>query len=73
MIPINIFIANLIIIIVCLSVDLMLIMGTNSGVINVIKPFLSSKFDMKVMIKTNLILGIRLMKLKAKNISRTLN
>ena len=51
-------------VIVCLYVDDMLILGTNIDVINETKQFLSSKFDMKDLGEANLILGIKLTKLK---------
>ena len=51
-------------VITCLYLDDMLILGTNIDVINEIKQFLSSKFDMKDFREANLILGIKLTKLK---------
>jgi hypothetical protein len=55
---------NLCGVIVCLYVDDMLILGTNIDVVNDTKQFLSSKFDMKDLGKADLILGIKLTKLK---------
>jgi hypothetical protein len=55
---------NLCGVIVCLYVDDMLILGTNIDVVNDTKQFLSSKFDMKDLGEADLILGIKLTKLK---------
>jgi hypothetical protein len=55
---------NLCGVIVCLYVDDMLILGTNIDVVNETKHFLSSKFDTKDLGEADLILGIKLTKLK---------
>jgi hypothetical protein len=55
---------NLCGVIVCLYVDEMIILGTNIDVVNETKQFLSSKLDMKDLGEADLILGIKLTKLK---------
>ena len=49
-------------VIVCLYVDDMLIIGSNTKMIRITKQFLSSRFDMKDMGVADVILGIKISK-----------
>ena len=49
-------------VIICLYVDDLLIFGTSHNVVHDIKCFLASKFDMKILVKANVILGIKILR-----------
>ena len=51
-------------VIICLYVDDMLIFGTCLKVVNEIKEFLNSKFEMKDLGEVDVILGIKIQKIK---------
>ena len=46
-------------VIICLYVDDLLIFGTSNNVMHDTKCFLASKFDMKILVQANVILGLR--------------
>ena len=47
-------------VIICLYVDNLLIFGTSHNVVHDTKCFLASKFDMKILVETNVILDINI-------------
>ena len=47
-------------VIICLYVDDLLIFGTSHNVVHDTKCFLASKFDMKILVDANVILGIKI-------------
>ena len=49
-------------VIICLYVDDLLIFGTSNNVMHDTKCFLASKFDMKILVEANFILGIKILK-----------
>ena len=49
-------------VIICLYVDNLLIFGTNHNVVHDTKCFLASKFDMKILVGVNVILGIKILR-----------
>ena len=49
-------------VIICLYVDDLLIFGTSFNVVHNTKCFLVSKFDMKILVETNFILGIKIIR-----------
>jgi len=49
-------------VIICLYVDDLLIFGTSHNIVRDTKCFLTSKFDMKVSVGANAILGIKILK-----------
>ena len=49
-------------VIICLYVDDLLIFGTSHNVVHDTKCFLASKFDMKILVEANFILGIKILK-----------
>ena len=49
-------------VIICLYVYDLLIFGTSHNVVHDIKCFLASKFDMKILVGANAILGIKILK-----------
>ena len=48
-------------VIICLYVDDLLIFGTSHNVVHDTKCFLASKFDMKILVRANVILGIKIL------------
>ena len=48
-------------VITCLYVDDLLIFGTSHNVVHDTKCFLASKFDMKILVEENVILGIKIL------------
>ena len=48
--------------IICLYAYHLLIFGTSHNVVHDIKCFLASKFDMKILVRANAILGIKILK-----------
>ena len=48
-------------VIICLYVDDLLIFGTSHNVVHDTKCFLASKFDMKILVEENVILGIKIL------------
>ena len=49
-------------VIICLYVDDLLIFGTSHNFVRDTKCFLASKFDMKILVKANVILGIKILR-----------
>ena len=49
-------------VILCLYVDELLIFGTSHNVVHDTKCFLASKFDMKILVGANVILGIKILR-----------
>ena len=49
-------------VIICLYVDDLLIFGTSFNVVHNTKCFLVSKFDMKILVEANVILGIKILR-----------
>ena len=49
-------------VIICLYVDDLLIFGTSYNVVHDTKCFFTSKFDMKILVGANAILGIKILK-----------
>ena len=49
-------------VIICLYVDDLLIFGTSHNVVHDTKCFLASKFDMKILVGANAILGIKILR-----------
>ena len=49
-------------VIICLYVDDLVIFGTSHNVVHDTKCFLASKFDMKILVEENVILGIKILR-----------
>ena len=49
-------------VIICLDVDDILIFGTSHNVVHDTKYFLPFKFDMKILVEANVILGIKILR-----------